>query len=335
MKKIIYCLLISILLIISSCKKDDSNPVNDPGNTNSQNFWLQTNGPVGGDAIMSLAINSQGHIFASPQFGGIFKSTDNGNTWVKVFTNQSYALAINPINDNIFSVGQNSGGLYRSSDNGNTWIQIGASYNVPIAISNDGNVFILGFNGCIRSTDNGNTWQSKNNGLPTTSFALESIAINSLGHIYIGTDHNGIFRSTNNGENWYKINNGLDTTKSVISLSTNNTNEVLASIEFSGVYISTNNGNSWSLINNGLTSSRITRMLFNNLGHIFAVGRGYNDYGVFRSTNKGTNWTLTNSGLIENHVISIAINADGYLFAGTEGGTERARVYRSVNSTTK
>ncbi|MGH7454150.1 MAG: WD40/YVTN/BNR-like repeat-containing protein, partial [bacterium] len=42
------------------------------------NFWQQMNGPYGGD-IRALAINSNGHIFAGG--GGIFRSTNNGDSW--------------------------------------------------------------------------------------------------------------------------------------------------------------------------------------------------------------------------------------------------------------
>src|SRR5215216_4682934 len=37
----------------------------------SQNFWMQTNGPQGGDGI-ALARNSIGHVFVGTQGGGVF-----------------------------------------------------------------------------------------------------------------------------------------------------------------------------------------------------------------------------------------------------------------------
>jgi hypothetical protein len=44
-----------------------------------QNLWTQTNGPQGGDGI--AARNSLGHLFAGTQGGGVFRSTDNAETW--------------------------------------------------------------------------------------------------------------------------------------------------------------------------------------------------------------------------------------------------------------
>jgi len=48
----------------------------------AQNICQQTNGPYGG-TINSLAINSNGDIFCAAYFQGIFRSTDNGENWVK------------------------------------------------------------------------------------------------------------------------------------------------------------------------------------------------------------------------------------------------------------
>src|SRR4029450_3328728 len=46
-------------------------------------FWAQTNGPQGGDG-MALAKNASGHVFVGTQGGGIFRSTDNAETWTGV-----------------------------------------------------------------------------------------------------------------------------------------------------------------------------------------------------------------------------------------------------------
>ena len=46
-------------------------------------FWMQTHGPEGGEGI-ALARNSIGHVFIGTQGGGIFRSTDNAETWTDV-----------------------------------------------------------------------------------------------------------------------------------------------------------------------------------------------------------------------------------------------------------
>ena len=57
-----------------------------------------------------------------------------------------------------------------------------------------------------RSTDNGDTWTEQNNGF--TAFDVNTVAINSLGHIFAGAA-GGAFRSTNDGDNWSDISSGL------------------------------------------------------------------------------------------------------------------------------
>ena len=47
---------------------------------NAQDFWEKTNGPYGGH-INTFAVDSSGRIFAGTAGGGIFRSTDNGESW--------------------------------------------------------------------------------------------------------------------------------------------------------------------------------------------------------------------------------------------------------------
>src|SRR6266436_4364546 len=86
-----------------------------------QNFWAQTNGPQGGDGI-ALATNPSGHMFVGTQGGGVFRSTDNGATWIGVSNGMTdtnvRALAINSASD-IFA--GTFSGVFRSTDNGDSW----------------------------------------------------------------------------------------------------------------------------------------------------------------------------------------------------------------------
>src|SRR5438105_4974849 len=79
-------------------KQNTKSSVGRPG----ENFWAQTNGPQGGDGI-ALATNSSGTLFVGTQGGGIFRSSDNGETWTGVnngLTDTNVrALAINSLGD--------------------------------------------------------------------------------------------------------------------------------------------------------------------------------------------------------------------------------------------
>ena len=47
--------------------------------------WVQTNGPYGGD-ILTIYAAPKGVLFAGTEGGGIFRSTDRGNSWTPVNT---------------------------------------------------------------------------------------------------------------------------------------------------------------------------------------------------------------------------------------------------------
>jgi lipid-binding SYLF domain-containing protein len=150
-------------------------------------FWQQTNGPYGGE-IHSLAINSSGDVFAGTFGGGVFRSTDNGNSWINTyFTNQTVVLVINSSGD-IFA-GTFGSGVFRSTDNGDTWSVINNGLTNTsvraLAINNSSGAIFAGttFDGLFRSTDNGDTW----NQTGLTNIGVLALAINSNGDIFAGT----------------------------------------------------------------------------------------------------------------------------------------------------
>ena len=167
----------------------------------SQNFWQQTNGPFGG-GVQVLASNSSGDIFAGTRIGGVFRSTDNGDTWSPINTGLTAtfvsALAINSSGDIFAGTFGGESGVFRSTDNGDTWRQINTGLTninvVALAINSSGDIFAGTFGGGVfRSPDNGDTWSPINTGLTNTN--VVALAINSSGDIFAGTFGGGVFRS--------------------------------------------------------------------------------------------------------------------------------------------
>ena len=301
-------------------------------------------------SVHAFGINSDGDIFAAigsgivnPSTGGVYRSTNNGDSWIKVFTGldrKVRTLAINSDGD-IFA--GSSKGVFRSIDNGDTWTEVnagllGSSVN-SLAVNSNGNIFAgtwsfpNGPGPVFRSTDNGDTWTEANNGLEKEM--VWSLVINSDGDIFAVFSRR-VFRSTDNGNSWTEVYTRL-LGSLLTSLVINSDGVIFAPIGFDGVAHSIDNGDSWSRAKNSLTGL-INTLGVNSSGHIFAgtvctsffiqcddvMGKGR----LFSSTNNGNDWKEINTDWTANSVYEISVNSAGYIFIGTDKG-----VYRSVKPT--
>jgi ligand-binding sensor domain-containing protein len=151
---------------------------------------------------------------------------------------------------------------------------------------------------------------------------VPSLATNSAGHVFAGTD-TGVYRTTDNGGNWSLVGvPGIRFGSKTIGI--DSTGRIFAGTYGSGVYRSTDNGASWNAVNTGLAHMTIYALAINASEHIFVGTYG----GVYRSTNNGGNWTTVNTGLSTVDTRGLAINSSGHLFAGTWGGG----MFRSTNN---
>ncbi len=297
----------------------------------SQNVWERTSG-LDTTNIWSLAINSNGDIFAGTNSRGLFRSIDNGNSWTNLgFTNawiHGNGIVISPSQEILLAIDNQdaTGGVFRSTNNGNNWDTLGLTFNaeIAIALNSSGNIFVgTAAQGVYRSTDNGQNFVQINGGLDTSNGMNPiSFTINASGHIFVGTISGGVFRSTDNGDNWVQINQGI-TNNQILSL-TNSNGYIFAGTSGGGAFRSADNGTNWVQINQGLYGQNgqgyyVNSLAKNSNGYIFA---GTGD-GVFRSTDNGNNWVEINQGLTNTGVLSLAINSKGGIFAGTLNGVFR------------
>jgi hypothetical protein len=85
------------------------------GFSQSQVVWQQTNGPLGG-WVTALIQNAAGQLVAATYGGGVFRSTDNGNTWMRInaglLSPFIQSLAVNT-SGQLFA-GTNGGGVFRT-----------------------------------------------------------------------------------------------------------------------------------------------------------------------------------------------------------------------------
>jgi len=148
---------------------------------------------------------------------GIFKSTDEGETWTNVglSTVGSFAaIAVHRQRPNIvYAVGaKQGGGFYRSTDAGGTWSLIQSLSGAGISVNpiNSDDVLIATANTVLRSTDAGLSWSTAR-GINAASLRRISVAhapsdpsiVFAVAARYNGSgDLARMYRSTDGGSNW-------------------------------------------------------------------------------------------------------------------------------------
>ncbi|MBL7829158.1 MAG: T9SS type A sorting domain-containing protein [Saprospiraceae bacterium] len=159
-------------------------------------------------------------------FGGIWKTTDGGQTW----NTQGDGLPYLPVSvilvdhqnpETIYiSLGDKGGwwmwnlGVYKSTDGGQTWAPTGLDwslaqnnviYNMIMSPADSKVMFIASNRGIMRTTDGGDTWQTLRTGEYTdVEFKTgDPNTIYAAHHNYWGTSQ--VDKSTDGGENWQQI----------------------------------------------------------------------------------------------------------------------------------
>lgn len=221
-------------------------------------------------------------------------------------------VLVDPSNPNTIYLGAPAGGIWKSTNAGDSWTplsdnlpQIGVSgiavdYNNPNIIyiaTGDADAFDTYSVGVMKSVDGGLTWNTTGLTFSDTGSASGDILINpsDSNMLWVATD-NGIYRSTNAGANWALVQTG-DFSQGRIRLKPGNNSTVYA-VSKNRFYRSTNSGASFSVITTGLPASS-GRLLLDvtpansEVIYILSATNGYGFQGVYKSTNGGTSWTET------------------------------------------
>lgn len=288
--------------------------------------WSHTGGPNGG-IVGDMVINSNGEIYAgvygfmTPTFefkyySGLYKSTDNGNSWNEIETQfdpfEIYSLYINKAGHIL--VGTNyQGRIYRSTDNGVTWENNNNGYTTgecwAFGESNDSILFAGNGEGKVyRSTNYGDSWIFSGN-LMALVFATDS---NNT--VYCGT-HLGLFKTTDNGLYWIQSSSFQDT--AVSSILIDSENNIYISTGYydngNGVYYSTNGGNSWTHL--GLDNKVVLSLAIDSNRTLYA---GTKQDGLFKTTNMGKTWIQHQNGIEGVEVFRLKINSKDQVLIGSE-----------------
>ncbi len=227
--------------------------------------------------------------------GGVYKSTNAGVSWEKMYDGNITDISINPKNINEIYAGANTIGVIYSYDGGKSWDLRSVGLN-ELA----GRVSVQGF--------------SEDFGIVYTLFERK----NTTGAIY---------KSTNYGKNWFLVLNGNNSFfneqgyyNNFISISDKNSNIVLAG----GIDLwrTSNGGQNWNIVNENTVP---TRMHVDQHCASFSASENNkvyvgNDGGVFLSTDEGVSWKNINKGLMitQFYSMNLDLKQKNRNFGGTQ-----------------
>lgn len=228
------------------------------------NIWLSTdNGEIWGwtyfpsNAVGIISfVAKDSLIFAGHSLRGVYRSTDNGDSWKSTRNNGLANPWVNilAVTSNYLYAGTKYNPdapyyLARSSDNGDNWVTTssGISGEINSLVETEGAIpqtsyFFVGTkSGIYRSTTDGTTWNN------IVSGKVKGVAT-MAGKVFAIVDDDKLLLSIDKGANWIQQGQLPAGSKSLLTISGNNIffHSQDASINKEVIYLSTNNGVTWS-----------------------------------------------------------------------------------------
>jgi len=262
--------------------------------------WRSIGPDHAGRSIAISGVKGQPKVgYAGATGGGLWKTTDGGQTWTNVTDGQIHsssvgAVAVSETDPNVVFIGmgescirgdiQPGDGVYKSTDAGKTWTHVGFSNSDAI---------------------------SRIRVHPTNS---NIVFVADFGKYGAPSDERGVYKSVDGGKTWKRVLfKNAETGAADIAIDRTNPNVMYASMweayrkewqmssggPGSGLYKSTDGGETWNEITHatGLPSGidgKIGVSISADPNRIFALIENENG-GLFRSDDAGATWQLVNN----------------------------------------
>ncbi len=174
--------------------------------------------------------------------GDVYRSTNHGNNWSKVFSNGGMRItAVDNFDGSlVYAGGEN--GVFRSTDGGNNWVEVGLPemkgvkgsagwddgykgvWDIEVDPVTSGKVYVVAYGdgdtkGVYKSNNSGTTWTKIKSGRYMRSVAISAanpdIIYVTSSSVYVDgnydeTADDGIFYSPDGGNTWEKVTDGME-----------------------------------------------------------------------------------------------------------------------------
>ena len=323
------------------------------------NFWVQTNGPVGGN-VTSIAFDDSGKLYCGTQGGTLFYYSDNKQLWKPLFLGSTR----DNINSIVFDAKKRiyfatSRDIFRAYKEGNTWEKINTGLeNLEIRalrILPEGTFFVGTKSGLLKSVNQGENWIK----IEQISEPINSIQVHNLSLLVVSTD-SFVYYSSDGGQNWNKVK--VLENMSINSLAIGDDQHFFAGTKEGDVFRYNISNNGWERIahfdyailvlhidsKGNIYSGLGGPDLSNEGGGIFMIPANHempkllssktircmtsmnNEIyvgsfeGIYFSSENKENWVPLNAGLIAQRVNDIIIDKQDVLFVGSYNGVFRS-----------
>jgi photosystem II stability/assembly factor-like uncharacterized protein len=276
--------------------------------------WERVLGPTPNVACRSIISTSNNMSIILTQLGEIYRSEDNGNTWIKSTISLydrsfSYYSLIVSNQEAIFA--SSPSGLYRSVDLGKTWENL-QNTAWALAVDINGRIYKSGGGSEITfSNDQGNTWSSPIFLDFATMDPVTKIEVLFDQTIIAVTEiNNKVFISNDQGQTWNRDSNPLFSSR-ITCISKPIDGYTFLAIG-SNIYTASNENPTWKMITS-LPNGPIFSFGKNNQGDIFAV----TPESVYQTDDFGRTWLPANTGLETGGLSTISITKNDVMYIGT------------------
>ena len=288
----------------------------------AQVSWQKMSSP--NEDVTCLAAGNNNVIYAGTVSYGVFKSADEGQTWLNISQGlpDSIIRDVEVATDHKLYCGTGVHGIYQY--NAGSWVAINNGLGGSTTLVSD---FARGLNGIVYMMNNagavfkwdGNSWTDITYNLPGLGKCLVT---NKAGQLYAGVFNSGVYRFDGVGV-WSLVGDPMPN-NFVIKLAISKVDTLIAVCNSNNVYRCAAAGGPWIAANAGLPATNMTCIHVDTLNRWFiSTSSAYG--ALYRSTNNGASWSNVSSSLLTTKFNCLTVSPVNKIYAGASG------VFRSAD----